>query len=625
MRVLAIGLGGAGSRIVDEIYGQDRRGGIGCMSALAVDFDADTLLHLKYLPRNSRVHFPPIDPTSPYDISTTIDIEEVMTQVQQVDTIEIDAIMIFSGLGGTMVDAAPRIIPELRKSFIEPIFAVVVLPCRGEGKKRSAKASEDLDRLQRLVDAMILFDNDTWYRKYRGETTGETVPKKREEDRVRKIARKITTQTFTTRERVYSWLNDRLSRQIGLLLRAGEFSEKGVEVAEVVLDAGEVLNTLVGMGMVAVGYAADHIPPSMLGFLERWRSTGYFIESSQSRASRIVTLAKRAVYDDISIPCDLTSAEKALVLIAGPSQELSMRGFQTVRKWIDRSIAGLEMRSGDYPVKNTRYVGIIIMLSGIKNIPRIDELRQVREEYRADQEHAKIREEQELKAPDASPGPAGTPVGSVAGGPPVAGSGAMPPEQVLVLPGSRREKRQGRSIPLFDGLTISMGKDAPVRYGPGETPIRGDGSPADLTRKATVQKPMAPRDSVFGLKDVKMDRPVAESKEGGSGGKRKEGIPAPRETAPGEEMQRMKGIPRANDSSFTGREIRLKARDEIPDDSGLMSPERGISGISRGTERTGKGGTPPVGESSERPAGRGKKRRKGDETGGDDESINWIR
>jgi len=70
------------------------------------------------------------------------------------------------------------------------------------------------------------------------------------------------------------------------------------------------------------------------------------------------------VYDDISIPCDLTSAEKALVLIAGPSQELSMRGFQTVRKWIDRSIAGLEMRSGDYPVKNTRYVGIIIMLSG---------------------------------------------------------------------------------------------------------------------------------------------------------------------------------------------------------------------------------------------------------------------
>ncbi|MDD1657918.1 MAG: cell division protein [Methanomicrobiales archaeon] len=623
MRVLAIGLGGAGSRIVDEIYGQDRKGAIGCMSALAVDFDADTLLRLKYLPRNARIHFPPIDPTSPYDISTTIDIEEVMTQVQQVDTIEIDAIMIFAGLGGTMVDVAPRIIPELRKSFIEPIFAVAVLPCMGEGKKRSAKAAIDLETLEPLVDALILFDNDTWYKKFRGETTDEPVKeKKKEEDKVRRIARRITTQTFTTRERVYGWLNDRLSHQIGVLLRAGEFNEKGVEVAEVVLDAGEVLNTLVGMGLVAVGYAAEHIPSSMLGFFDRWRSTGYFIEHSQTKASRIVTLAKRAVYEDISIPCDLTTAEKALVLIAGPSQELSMRGFQTVRKWIDRSIAGLEMRSGDYPVKNSRYVGIIIMLSGMKNIPRIDELRQVREEYRADEEHAKVREAQELKAPEVQPGSAGIPAGSMAGEP--AGRGGLPSDRVLTLPGSRREKRPGRSIPLFDGLTISMGKDIPVRYGPGETPPRGDGSPADLTRKATVRQPMAPRDSVFGLKEVKMDRPAVEPKESGTGGKAGEGIPAPRETGAGAELQRMKGIPRANDSSFTGREILVKARDGVPDDSALLSPERGIPGISRGREGAAADGSPLEGESRKKSPARGRKKRKGDGTGGDDESINWI-
>jgi len=619
MRVLAIGLGGAGSRIVDEIYGQDRKGAVGSMAALAVDFDADTLLHLKYLPRNTRIHFPPIDPTRPYDISTTIDIEEVMTQVQQADTIEIDAIMIFVGLGGTMVDAALRIIPELRKSFIEPIFAVAILPCMGEGKKRSAKAATDLETLLPLVDAMILFDNDTWYRKFRGEGTGAPAPEKKAEDQVWKIARRITPRTFTSRERVYDWLNDRLSHQIGLLLRAGEFNEKGVEVAEVVLDAGEVLNTLTGMGLVAIGYAAENIPSSMLGFLDRWRSTGYFIESSQTKASRIVTLAKRAVYDDISIPCDLTSAEKALVLIAGPSQELSMRGFQTVRKWIDRSIAGLEMRSGDYPVKNTRYVGIIIMLSGMKNIPRIDELRQVREEYRADREHARVREEQELRAPDIIPLPAEALPGSAA-----AGAGAVPAEGTITVPGHRREKRQGRSIPLFDGLTISMGKDMPVRYGPGEAPFRGDGSPADLSRKAMVQKPMAPRDSVFGLKDVKMDRPAAEPAEGGSVAGKGEGIPAPREPETGGELQRRKGIPRANDSAFTGRRIRLKSKADIPDDSALMSPDRGIAGITRGLEGTGTGESPPEEVSPVKPRAGGKKKKKGDGAGGDDESINWI-
>ncbi|MBS1195094.1 MAG: Tubulin/FtsZ GTPase [Methanomicrobia archaeon] len=585
MRVLAIGLGGAGSRIVDEIYGQDRKGAVGSMAALVVDFDATTLLHLKYLPRNTRIHFPPIDPTRPYDVSTTIDIEEVMTQVQQADTIEIDAIMIFAGLGGTMVDAAPRIIPELRKSFIEPIFAVAILPCMGEGKKRSAKAATDLETLLPLVDAMILFDNDTWYKKFRGEGTGAPALEKKAEDQVWKIARRITPRTFTSRERVYDWLNDRLSHQIGLLLRAGEFNEKGVEVAEVVLDAGEVLNTLTGMGLVAIGYAAENIPSSMLGFLDRWRSTGYFIESSQTKASRIVTLAKRAVYDDISIPCDLTSAEKALVLIAGPSQELSMRGFQTVRKWIDRSIAGLEMRSGDYPVKNTRYVGIIIMLSGMKNIPRIDELRQVREEYRADREHARVREEQELRAPDIIPLPAEAPPGSAA-----AGAGAVPAEGTITVPGHRR----------------------------------GDGSPADLSRKAMVQKPMAPRDSVFGLKDVKMDRPAAEPAEGGSVAGKGEGIPAPREPETGGELQRRKGIPRANDSAFTGRRIRLKSKADIPDDSALMSPDRGIAGITRGLEGTGTGESPPEEVSPVKPRAGGKKKKKGDGAGGDDESINWI-
>jgi hypothetical protein len=53
----------------------------------------------------------------------------------------------------------------------------------------------------------------------------------------------------------------------------------------------------------------------------------------------------------------------------------------TVRKWIDRSIAGLETRSGDYPVTSTRFVAIIIMLTGLENIPRIGELKEIRAQY----------------------------------------------------------------------------------------------------------------------------------------------------------------------------------------------------------------------------------------------------
>ena len=79
----------------------------------------------------------------------------------------------------------------------------------------------------------------------------------------------------------------------------------------------------------------------------------------------------------------MTSAHKALILIAGPSHELSEKGYMTVRKWIDRSIAGLETRSGDYPVMNTKNVAIIIMLSGLENIPRLTELKEIQSQYKS--------------------------------------------------------------------------------------------------------------------------------------------------------------------------------------------------------------------------------------------------
>jgi hypothetical protein len=40
------------------------------------------------------------------------------------------------------------------------------------------------------------------------------------------------------------------------------------------------------------------------------------------------------------------------------------------------------MRSGDYPVTNSENVAIIVVLSGLENIPRLTELREIREQYR---------------------------------------------------------------------------------------------------------------------------------------------------------------------------------------------------------------------------------------------------
>jgi cell division GTPase FtsZ len=386
MRILAIGLGGAGCRISNSLYSVDHRSSnVACVKAFAVDVDETTLGQLKGLPEDAKIYFPALDPgpansTGENTQTATIDIGEVISRVQNIEYAETDAIFICCGLGGSMVDVAPHIIAGLRNSITEPIFGLVTLPCLAEGERKSGKAADDIDMLSPLLDGIILFDNETWYKKIRSQKS--TLAKK-DKSILEKMGFIKEQPALSTTLATYLLLNDAIVRRISLILRAGEFkADGGVELAEVVLDSGEVLNTMKGMGFITIGYAVEHLPHDPLGFLSWLRPAGLLADDNKKRASRIVELAKQAIYHEISTPCDMTSAHKALILVAGPSHELSMKGFMTVRKWIDRSIAGLETRSGDYPVMNTKNVAIIIMLSGLENIPRIDEIREIRAQGR---------------------------------------------------------------------------------------------------------------------------------------------------------------------------------------------------------------------------------------------------
>jgi cell division GTPase FtsZ len=382
MRIVAIGLGGAGCRIVDSLYVTDRRSSrVACIEALAVDVDEPTLQNLSGVPHNSRIFFPAFDPGNTEasvasDATATIDIGEIISRVHNFESGETDAIIICCGLGGSMADIAPHVIAGLRASIIEPIFGLVTLPCLAEGERKSAKAADDIDILSPLLDGMILFDNETWYKKIRA---GKAKLVKKERGFAEMLGFGKKEPEVSPELATYMLLNEAIVRRISLILKAGEFrADGGIDLAEVVLDSGEVLNTMKGMGFITIGYAVERLTSNPLAFLGPLKPAGVFNEEDKKKASRIVELAKQAIYHEISTPCDMTSAHKALVLVAGPSHELSMKGFMTVRKWIDRSIRGLEMRSGDYPVMNTKNVAIIVMLSGLENIPRITELREIR-------------------------------------------------------------------------------------------------------------------------------------------------------------------------------------------------------------------------------------------------------
>ena len=386
MRIIAIGLGGAGCRITDSLYATDRRSSkVACVQALAIDVDERTMQQLGALPENAKMCFSDLDPgvtdsAEAHSPTATIDIGEIVSRVQNFESGETDAIFFCCGLGGSMVDVAPHIIAGLRSSIVEPIFGLVTLPCLSEGERISGKAADDIEMLSSLLDGIILFDNETWRKKIRSE---KAHLQQKEKGFAEKIGFRKPEKILTPAQAIYTRLNEAIVRRISLILRAGEFkADGGIDLAEVVLDSGEVLNTMKGMGFITIGYAVERLPQDPLSFLSRWKPAGLFDDDQKKKASRIVELAKQAIYHEISTPCDMTSAHKALILVAGPSHELSMKGFMTVRKWIDRSIAGLETRSGDYPVMNTKNVAIIIMLSGLENIPRITELKEIRSQHK---------------------------------------------------------------------------------------------------------------------------------------------------------------------------------------------------------------------------------------------------
>ncbi|MCP1662973.1 MAG: hypothetical protein D5R99_04170 [Methanocalculus sp. MSAO_Arc1] len=402
MKALIIGLGGAGSRIADTLHEHDTRSGTHSVWTLAIDTDISSIRELRHIPHSERIVLPSFHEDDMAADGEILDIAEMIQHIQQSTTIEIDAVIICTGLGGRHADAVPLIVQKIRDSFYEPVITILTLPLRNEGKRISARAADQIDVIEPVVDGCILFDNETWYRKIATEMLrleriqndgfdDETDDPEQDDEAV--LEQNPDTASLNPRE-ANRLLNERLARRFGLLLRAGEFVEGGKPVAEVVLDAGEVINTIAGMGMVAIGYSTEIISRPKFCFLNKFRRNHSSFEEGHMRASRVVELAKRAIYQEISVPCDLTSAEKALVLIAGPTDELSMKGFQNVRKWIDRNITGLEMRAGDYPVINTKYVGVIIVLAGIKNIPRINELREIRQAHLEEMEEEMIRHEE---------------------------------------------------------------------------------------------------------------------------------------------------------------------------------------------------------------------------------------
>ncbi len=350
MKVFVIGYGQAGGRVADSFVEFAKRTGQNfVVRALAINTARSDLIGIRNIPMEDKLlvgesltkgHGIGADNELGAEVATD-EIYTIQSAIDKRGTHQIDAFLVIAGLGGgTGSGGAPVLARRLKKLYEEPVYGLGILPSEDEGSLYSLNAARSLMTFVNEVDNLFLFDNDAW--KQGGESVKEA----------------------------FVDINEEIVRRFGILLGAGEANEVG----QMVVDAAEVINTLKGGGISTIGYAAEGI--ENVGFLKRFFGKKGSLEKMDS-VTRITSLVRRAVAGRLTIPCDVSTAERALIITAGPPKELSRKGIEKSKVRVEEMIRGTEVRGGDYPLVKGDHVATVVLFSGVSDIPRIKELQKI--------------------------------------------------------------------------------------------------------------------------------------------------------------------------------------------------------------------------------------------------------
>jgi cell division GTPase FtsZ len=365
-----LGYGQAGGRIADAFVELNKKTGQKfVIRALAINTARSDLMGIKNIPMDDRLlvgesltkgHGIGAD----NELGARVATDEIYTIQSAIDkrgTHQIDAFLIIAGLGGgTGSGGAPVLARRLRTLYEEPVYGLGILPSKDEGSLYSLNAARSLVTLVNEVDNLFLFDNDAW--KKGGESVKEA----------------------------FADINEEIVRRFAILFGAGEANEVG----QMVVDAAEVINTLKGGGVSTIGYASEEIRSE--GLFKKLLGKKKGLESLDT-VTRITSLVRRAVAGRLTIPCDVSTAEKALIIAAGPPKELSRKGIEKSKVRIEDMIRGKEVRGGDYPLVRGQHVSTIVLFSGVSDVPRIKELQAIGAEAQEQIKEVSSEKEREFK------------------------------------------------------------------------------------------------------------------------------------------------------------------------------------------------------------------------------------
>jgi len=355
MKFAPVGVGAAGGRIVDWIRGLetngDRRFSNG--NVLVFDTDSEAFAEYDYVPSDRQVligdTYPDVEGRGTggdIDLGAAVareDKNEIYREFDSIEVNDVDALLLVAGFGGgTGGGTGAALLEELRATYEVPVYVLGVLPHDSEGDRPASNAARSLRSFVPAADNVILFDNDAWH------SEGESLAESHEE------------------------LNRELATRVVSLLAAGEL--EGADIAENRVDSTDMVRTLGTGGVSTIGYATTELDVSF-GLLAWLRSL--FTEtddSPPSDAAQIKSLVRRTVTTRLTLPCEVSSAERALVVLSGPPSGISRKGFERARYWLEAETDTVEVLAGDEPKRRTSTLTATVLLSNVTDVPRIEEL-----------------------------------------------------------------------------------------------------------------------------------------------------------------------------------------------------------------------------------------------------------
>jgi cell division GTPase FtsZ len=376
MKLALVGVGGAGCRLADAIRGVEVAGDrqLCYGHLLTVDISrtvGDGFDHVspdQHVTIGDTHREVDVGVDGDQDLAVEIirtDFPEIHRCLDSIPMRKLDGVLVVAGLGGGTGSGAGAVLVErLQDLYDKPVYVLGVLPATAEGDRAALNAARSLRSIVPAADSVMLFDNDRWI-----DPDADDVDEQ------------------------YDRANLELASRVVALFARGDAGPETIGANT--LDSSDIVRTLSPGGVASIGYAEIDLDDGggllswVLSLLPGSRSDEE--PDDRTDAVKIQSLVRQSLNSRLTLPCEVSSAERVLVVLSGPPDELSRRGFETARQWLEEETETVEVLAGDDPRTGSSTVSAIVLLSNVTDVPRIDAMQRQAVDHqheRADQVQA---------------------------------------------------------------------------------------------------------------------------------------------------------------------------------------------------------------------------------------------